>query len=303
MIKIQRWTIQPDAAIEISVLVPCWHVEPTIAGALESIADQEGLPEGVHVEVVLVVDGRPQDLAAIKQVIAERNQPFPFDLCLVSLAVNVGAGMARHIGYRHCRGSLLAFLDDDDLWHPAKLAIQWQWHQRHPMQICSAHGYRIKGYQHIDIEALVWLYFDDVGSSATATDFFRLMIGGCSLHPSSLMIRCAHWPHEPEPLRFGEDWLMLAMIAYQQAIVILPGDLAWRSPQVPTVMQDRHSLSRQRWSLRCGKMQAIRILQQRGLLPRAMAMGLLAWNLLLQPRRYLLDAIDSVWQPSCRASP
>ena len=117
------------------------------------------------------------------------------------------------------------------------------------------------------------------------------------------MIRREHWHHEPEPLRFGEDWLMLAMIAYQQAIVILPGDLAWRSPQVPTVMQDRHSLSRQRWPLRCGIIKAIRILQQRGLLSGAGAMGLIAWNLLLQPRRYLLDAIDSVWQPSWRASP
>ena len=197
--------IQPDAAIEISVLVPCWHVEPTIAAVLESIAGQDGLPEGVHVEVVLVVDGRPQDLAAIEQVIAERNQPFPFDLCLISLAVNVGAGMARRIGYRHCRGSLLAFLDDDDLWHPAKLAIQWQWHQRNPSQICSAHGYRIKGSQHIDIEPLLWRNLDTVGSSATATDFLRVLIGGSSLHPSTLMIRREHWHHEPEPLRFGED--------------------------------------------------------------------------------------------------
>jgi len=38
VIKVQRGTIHPDAAIEISLLVHYWHVETTIAAALQSIA-------------------------------------------------------------------------------------------------------------------------------------------------------------------------------------------------------------------------------------------------------------------------
>ena len=296
--KIQRWLslAWPDDAIEISVLIPCWHVDSTIAGALDSIAAQQGLPPRVHVEVILVVDGRSLDGSLIEQLIARRPMPFPFDLILITLSANLGAGMARRIGHAHSRGEFLAFLDDDDLWHPSKLALQWDWHQRYPEQICSGHGYRIESGESIDADGVGCLaslpYESCHGIRFIGRN--RLLIGGSIIHLSTLMIRCSLWSDRPEPLRFGEDWLMLTMIALIQPIVLLPGDFAWRSAQVPPILLDPFSLSRQRWYLRCGKMQAIWILHQRGKLSFLLACILLAWNLLLLPRRYLLDAIGAI---------
>ncbi len=300
--NIQRWLSLswPDDVIEISVLIPCWHVDSTIAGALESIAVQEGLPPGVHVEVILVVDGRSLDCTLIEQLIARRPIPYPFDLMLISLSSNHGAGMARRIGHAHCRGKFLAFLDDDDLWHPSKLALQWDWHQRYPGQICSGHGYRIEAGESIDakgVACLASLRYGDSQSSIRVIGRNRLLIGGSIIHLSTLMIRCSLWTDRPDPLRFGEDWLMLIKIALIQPIVLLPGDFAWRSAQVPPILRDPFSLSRQRWRLRCGKMQAIWILHQRGKLSFLLAFSLLVWNLFLLPRRYLLDAIGAIWQP------
>ena len=57
--EVTRWPGLAEArAVEISVLIPCWHAELTIDGALDSVEAQQGLPEHVGVEVVVVVAER-----------------------------------------------------------------------------------------------------------------------------------------------------------------------------------------------------------------------------------------------------
>ena len=57
-VEVTRWPgLMGATAVEISVLIPCWHAELTIGGALDSVEAQQGLPEHVGVEVVVVVDG------------------------------------------------------------------------------------------------------------------------------------------------------------------------------------------------------------------------------------------------------
>lgn len=103
------------------------------------------------------------------------------------------------------------------------------------------------------------------------------------------MIRRALWPHEPEPSRYGEDFLMLAKIAYRQPIHVLPRNLAWRSPAAPPPLADAYSLSRQRTKLRLGKISGLWILCQRGVLSPIWMPALLVWNSALALRRWVLD--------------
>lgn len=256
--------------VEISVLMPCWHAEDTIGGALDAVEAQEDLPGHLGVELVVVIDGRLEDQRAVHQWIQNRAAARCWPLTLITLHSNAGAGAARKLGYRYCQGQFLALLDDDDLWHPRKLALQWRWHQANPTHIASSHGY---GYQPVE----------------HAVGLVQLLIGGHRLPTPTLMIRRALWPHEPEPSRYGEDWLMLAMIAYRQPIHVLPRNLAWRSPAAPPPLADAYSLSRQRTKLRLGKISGLWILCQRGVLSPIWMPALLVWNSALALRRWVLD--------------
>ena len=103
------------------------------------------------------------------------------------------------------------------------------------------------------------------------------------------MIRRSLWPYEPEPFRFSEDWLMLSMVAKIQPLEMLRYNLASRSAAAPPPMADGYSLSRQRLKLRLGSIRAIGVLIRRGELSLIWLLPLLAWNLLLAVRRWLLD--------------
>lgn len=267
---VRRWPGLRGGDAEISVLIPCWHAEQTIRGALNSVEAQQGLPDEVAVEIVVVIDGRPEDQRAVHDWIMEVGERRRWSLTMICLRRNLGPGGARQVGDQYCTGRFLAFLDDDDVWHQDKLAIQWGWHVSHPGRIASSHGY---------------------GVSAREQDvkFRRLLIGGYNLATPTLMIRRSLWPWEPEPYRFGEDWLMLAMIASLQPIKVLQNNLAWRSPLAPPLMKDEHSLSRKRIMLRFGKIRSTMILSRRGLLSPLWLPLSLVWDLLMAGRRALLD--------------
>jgi glycosyltransferase involved in cell wall biosynthesis len=265
-----RWPGILGLNAEISVLIPCWHAEATIGGALDSVEAQQGLPERVGIEIVVVVDGRQEDRRAVSRWMDSKGSSRRWAITMAYLTENRGAGAARKAGYCHCSGAFLALLDDDDVWHPRKLALQWDWHQGNPRQIASGHGYDLNPKEH-------------------EISFRRLLIGGYHLHNSTVMIRRSLWPYEPEPYRFSEDWLMLAMIAKMQPISVLPYNLASRSAAAPPQTADVYSLSRQRRKLRLGQINALCVLMSRGQLSAIWLPPLVAWSCLLGLRRWLLD--------------
>lgn len=162
-VELTHWPgLMGATAVEISVLIPCWHAELTIGGALDSVEAQQGLPDHVGVEVVVVVDGRQEDQQAVCRWIDSKGSSRRWAITMVCLKQNRGAGGARKAGYRHCSGAFLAFLDDDDVWEPRKLTLQWGWHLDNPDRIASAHGYD---------EQTAW----------RDRSFVRLLVGGCSL--------------------------------------------------------------------------------------------------------------------------
>ncbi|MBE7699692.1 glycosyltransferase family 2 protein [Oerskovia sp. Sa1BUA8] len=108
----------PDAAAAavaeplVSVVVATNRGGPFLAEALASVAAQT-YP---HVELVVVDDGSP-DPAVIRDLVEQAG------VGTVLRLDPSGVSVARNTGVRHTRGSLLAFLDDDDRWHPDRVRL------------------------------------------------------------------------------------------------------------------------------------------------------------------------------------
>jgi glycosyltransferase involved in cell wall biosynthesis len=99
----------------VTVVVPAWNAERTLAATLRSAIAQTYRP----IEIVVVDDGSndrtgevARDFAAIHREVTIVRQD------------NGGAAAARNAGIRAATGTYIAPLDADDLWHPSKLAKQ-----------------------------------------------------------------------------------------------------------------------------------------------------------------------------------
>jgi glycosyltransferase involved in cell wall biosynthesis len=99
---------------EVSVVVPTRNRRELLALTLRSVLGQHG----VDLEVVVVDDGSTDDTAGVVKRLADPR------VRLVRHATPLGVSSSRNAGIAEARGPWVAFLDDDDLWAPEKLALQ-----------------------------------------------------------------------------------------------------------------------------------------------------------------------------------
>jgi hypothetical protein len=94
----------------VSIILPVYNGAATIGGALESVFAQTF----TDYEIVVVDDGSTDETASVLASYGNRIQ-------IVSQP-NRGLSAARNMGVRASSGEYIAFIDDDDLWMPEKLA-------------------------------------------------------------------------------------------------------------------------------------------------------------------------------------
>jgi glycosyltransferase involved in cell wall biosynthesis len=95
----------------VSVIIPAWNAERYLAEALASVRAQTVAP----LEILVVDDGSSDGGAALAAATP--------GVTVVAQA-HAGVAAARNRGIARARGTLLAFLDADDLWEPRKLELQ-----------------------------------------------------------------------------------------------------------------------------------------------------------------------------------
>ncbi len=95
------------------VVIPAYYGRPYIHRALASVFSQEGI---ANLKVVVVEDGTP-DPHRVQDLVSE----FPAEY--LRLNKNGGVFLARWSGWQYLQGTVdyLAFLDQDDAWHPTFL--------------------------------------------------------------------------------------------------------------------------------------------------------------------------------------
>jgi len=98
----------------VSVIIPAYNGERFLREAVDSALAQT-YP---NIEVIVVNDGSTDNTVALLSGYGDRIRVFHQN--------NAGQAAARNLGISKSTGQWIAFLDQDDLWDPRKLAVQIQ---------------------------------------------------------------------------------------------------------------------------------------------------------------------------------
>ena len=102
----------------VSVVIPTYNGGDYLAEAIGSVRQQTL----AVAEIIVVDDGSRDESAEIAERLGAR----------VIRQENRGVCAARNVGIRAARSEWIAFLDQDDIWAPEKIALQWDATERYP---------------------------------------------------------------------------------------------------------------------------------------------------------------------------
>lgn len=105
------------AADLVSIIMPAYNAGKYIADSIRSVLAQTCS----NWELIVVDDGSTDDTASVVQQFASRDSRVKY-----FFQENGRLGKARNTGIAKASGSLIAFLDSDDLWLESKLELQTQ---------------------------------------------------------------------------------------------------------------------------------------------------------------------------------
>src|SRR5215467_11570142 len=105
------------AADLVSIIMPAYNAEKYIADSIRSVLAQTY----TDWELIVVVDGSTDNTASLVQQFVTRDSRIKY-----FFQENGRLGKARNTGIKNASGSLIAFLDSDDLWLETKLELQLQ---------------------------------------------------------------------------------------------------------------------------------------------------------------------------------
>jgi glycosyltransferase involved in cell wall biosynthesis len=192
----------------VSVVIPTYNRWPMVGEAIESVLAQT-YP---GFELIVVDDGSTDDTVAQLGKYSSRLRLFSQSRRGVSGARNAGAGEAR--------GSLLAFLDSDDLWRAEKLKCQADFLELHPeIAICQTEEIWIRNGVRVNPRAI---------HRKPAGDIFLPSLDLCLVSPSAVMMRrdlFVALGGFDEALPVCEDYDLWLRIAVDHQVALIPKPL------------------------------------------------------------------------------
>jgi glycosyltransferase involved in cell wall biosynthesis len=116
----------------VSVLIPAWNAEATLAETLGSAAAQTHR----NLEILIVDDGSTDRTAEIATEFCASD-----DRARLISQENRGVASARNCAIEEAKGEFIAPLDADDLWHPQKIERQLETFARGPREVGLVYGW------------------------------------------------------------------------------------------------------------------------------------------------------------------
>lgn len=207
----------------VSVIIPCFNCQSTIAEALASVASQTLPPD----EVILVDDGSSDHTFDVLHELKAYQYP---EIVILShpYRQNYGSSMSRCLGVTHASGEFIAFLDADDVFAPDKLENQLAAFKRHPEIVMCHTAVKVIG----DIEQAAYFEAAFSGSPMIPYWFRRqkdYLIRNRVCISSSLMRA-----HVLNSIPFSfvgkqgvDDWLCWSLLSGKGQFLFLPEQLTY----------------------------------------------------------------------------
>ncbi len=115
--------------MKISVLIPTYNSSKTIRATLDSVLQQTVQPD----EILVLDDGSTDDTVSLLNSYKGKVNVFQQG--------NRGVASARNVLCERANGDLIAFLDHDDIWHPAYLEVQRRHLEDYPDSVAFFTGH------------------------------------------------------------------------------------------------------------------------------------------------------------------
>jgi glycosyltransferase involved in cell wall biosynthesis len=191
----------------VSVMMPTFNAAPFVAESIESVLAQTYQP----IELLVVDDASEDQTPAI---IGEYERRYPDRIRFRRGSERLGPCRRRNDALDLARGSLIAWLDHDDLWVPEKTAKEVEVLQARPDV-----GLVYSGYEAFDSETREPIPWRDRDSEAEGDVLVPLFVRGCFVaSPTTLFRRDVltrrHLRLRETDFSFGDDyylWLVLSL--------------------------------------------------------------------------------------------
>lgn len=193
---------------QVSVIITTYNRAAMVVEAVESVLAQEI----TDFELIVIDDGSTDETEERLSVFESRLKYYQQE--------NAGVSAARNRGLEIASAPLVAFLDSDDLWLPAKLQVQHKYLKKNPeIHICQTeeiwwrNGRRVNPKKH---------------HQKPSGDIFRRSLDLCLVSPSAVMVRGSLLEkvgYFDEELPAAEDYDLWLRVSVEYPVVLLPSPL------------------------------------------------------------------------------
>lgn len=265
--------------VPISVIIPCFRCEGTIARAVESVIGQTMSP----IEILLIEDFSGDEGRTLETLYGLQRKYKDSAIRVIPLESNEGAAAARNRGWDEATQPYIAFLDADDAWHPKKLEIQYKWLEANPEVAFCGHQIEVVSSISETAAAMGIVPYRRISRSE--------WLFSCCFSTISVMLR-RNLPFRFTPgKRFAEDYLLWLRIA-------LSGHDAWRI-EAPLAfcfkpLYGSGGLTRNLWEVEKGELDTYNRVYREGLISLTSFTVMAPFSLLRYLRRVVLTLFRRV---------